>query len=75
MAPTQLARVPEVGEGADGRTCPWCGGATVDRLFVASVRLDACECQTCRARWDEDTETGVYRGRSHKASVLAPRDR
>ena len=54
--------------------CPFCGAYGVDRLFIGSLRVDSCTCQGCRARWDEDTTTGRYRGRGSVESVMAPRD-
>ena len=53
--------------------CPFCSSYDVERLFVASARLDMCECRNCAARWDEDSLTGEYRGRADRASVLMPR--
>ena len=54
--------------------CPFCGMYQVVRLYLAPVRLDSCECLACSARWDEEPETGVYRGRSGRESVVTPRD-
>jgi hypothetical protein len=34
--------------------CPFCSSYAVDRLFVASLRLDSCRCVCCRAQWEED---------------------
>lgn len=53
--------------------CPFCEAYEVDRLYVASLRLDACVCGSCGARWDEDPVSGEYRGRAATQSVLAPR--
>jgi transcription elongation factor Elf1 len=55
--------------------CPYCGAYDVARLFVATVKIDSCECCVCGARWDEEAGTGQYRGRSARSSVLLPRDR
>ena len=54
--------------------CPFCGAYEVDRLYLASLRLDSCECQSCGARWDEDTGSGTYRGRASRESAITPRD-
>ena len=53
--------------------CPYCGAYEVERLYLASVRLDSCECTACGARWDEDAVTGAFRGRATRQSVLGPR--
>ncbi|MBA2283154.1 MAG: hypothetical protein H0W25_18245 [Acidimicrobiia bacterium] len=62
--------------GADGShfTCPFCNSHEVDRLFLASLRIDSCACLSCGARWDEDCESGEFRGRATRSSILAPRD-
>ena len=54
--------------------CPFCGAYEVDRLYLASVRLDSCECTSCGARWDEDPVTGAYRGRASRSSVVLPNE-
>ena len=54
--------------------CPYCGAYGCSRLYLASLRLDSCECSTCGARWDEDPDTGQFRGRASRQSVLAPRE-
>ena len=54
--------------------CPFCGAYEVDRLYLASVRLDSCECSSCGARWDEDPVTGAYRGRASRTSAVLPND-
>lgn len=63
--------VPAVatGEGDDGGRlqCPFCDAYAVDRLYLASMRIDSCICESCGARWDEDTSTGEYRGRQSQA--------
>ena len=53
--------------------CPFCCSYDVTRLYVASLNMDACECLTCAARWDEERGSGQYRGRGHRGSVLMPR--
>lgn len=55
--------------------CPFCSSYDVRRLFLASVRLDSCECTTCSARWDEEPDTGIYRGRGARGSIVVPRER
>jgi hypothetical protein len=55
--------------------CPFCAAYEVERLFLASLRLDSCECLACGARWDEDAESGVYRGRASRTSAAIPRER
>ena len=54
--------------------CPFCASYDVDRLYLASVKLDSCECPACAARWDEEPETGEYKGRSCAASRWSRRD-
>jgi len=58
--------------GAGHLRCPYCQAYEVDRVYVATVRLDACECRACGARWDEQAETGAYRGRAGRSSAVAP---
>ena len=53
--------------------CPYCEAYGVQRLYLASVGLDSCECTNCAARWDEDLGTGASRGRGSARSVVAPR--
>ena len=55
--------------------CPYCGSYDVGRLYLASVHLDSCECRACAARWDEDVESGEFRGRSETALLVAPTNR
>ena len=55
--------------------CPFCTSHEVDRLYLASLRLDSCACLSCGARWDEDADSGQFRGRASRSSILAPRDR
>ena len=66
---------PDASTTSDGGrlTCPFCGSYDVDRLFLASARVDCCSCAHCGARYDEDPTTGAYRGRGDRASVLMPR--
>ena len=47
--------------------CPFCEAYEIDRLYLASLRIDSCVCTSCGARWDEDTSTGQYRGRQSHA--------
>jgi len=54
--------------------CPFCEAYEVERLFLASLRLDSCACVSCGARWDEDPVTGDYKGRSAKESAVTPRE-
>jgi ribosomal protein L37AE/L43A len=60
-------------QGTGHLQCPFCGAYEVERLFLASIGLDACACDCCGARWDEDAASGEYRGRSAASSVLVPR--
>jgi Zn ribbon nucleic-acid-binding protein len=53
--------------------CPFCNSYDENRLFVASLQMDSCECTTCGARWDEDAASGEYKGRANRSSVLLPR--
>jgi len=59
--------------GPSHLACPFCNSYDVDRLFLASLNLDSCECASCGARWDEDKGSGEYLGRAQPASVLIPR--
>jgi hypothetical protein len=54
--------------------CPFCESYEVDRLYLASLGLDSCACAACGARWDEDLESGDYRGRADPQSVITPRE-
>jgi len=71
--PSRPARTADTAT-APHLACPFCGSYDVERLFVASARLDMCECRACSARWDEDSLTGEYRGRADRSSVLMPRN-
>jgi transcription elongation factor Elf1 len=62
-----------VSESPGHFACPFCNSYDVTRLFIASLRMDSCECLTCGARWDEDAKSGKYKGRSNRSSVLLPR--
>jgi ribosomal protein L37AE/L43A len=55
--------------------CPFCHAYQVERLYIGSLHVDSCTCEACGARWDEDIETGRYRGRSSTESVIVPRHR
>jgi hypothetical protein len=63
-----------VGADAGHFQCPYCDSFEVDRLYLASLRLDSCVCLTCSARWDEDPASGEFRGRASRSSVMAPRE-
>ena len=65
--------VTAVSEGQGHLACPFCNSYDVTRLFIASLGMDSCECVTCGARWDEDANSGEYRGRANRSSVLLPR--
>jgi hypothetical protein len=54
--------------------CPFCEAYEVDRLYLASVRLDSCACLACGAQWDEDPISGEYHGRAARTSVTTPRN-
>ncbi len=43
--------------------CPFCGAYEVQRLYLGSLHLDSCQCESCGARWDQDPRSGAYRGR------------
>ena len=51
-------------EGRGHLQCPFCEAYEVQRFYLATPRLDACTCASCGARWDEDHDTGSYRGRT-----------
>jgi hypothetical protein len=61
-------------EGTGPLECPFCEAFEVDRLYLGTLRIDACTCMACGARWDQDTDTGRYRGRGRTESVVAPRE-
>jgi hypothetical protein len=64
-------------EGSTARAhlqCPYCASYAVDRLFIASIDVDSCQCTTCGARWDEDRTTGEYKGRLPRTSIIVPRN-
>ena len=46
----------------------------MERLYLATLRLDSCSCTSCGARWDEDHDSGSYRGRSSQESTVTPRE-
>jgi len=68
-----------VGDNGHGEAahfqCPFCNSYDVCRLYLASVRLDSCECATCGARWEEDAGNRRYRGRADRTSIFIPRQR
>lgn len=47
--------------------CPFCNSYDVNRLFLAGINVDSCDCSSCGARWDEDASTGAYLGRQSQA--------
>ena len=59
-------------ERAGHLRCPFCEAYEVERLYLASLRLDACACGSCGARWDEDPVSGDYKGRSLERGGLGP---
>lgn len=61
-------------DDAEHFQCPYCDSFEVDRLYLASLKLDSCACMACSARWDEDAASGEFRGRASRSSVLAPRE-
>ena len=63
-----------MGDEVEHFQCPYCSSFAVDRLYLASLRLDSCACLTCGARWDEDAASGEFRGRSSQSSVMTPRE-
>jgi hypothetical protein len=38
----------------------------VERLYLATMKLDTCECLSCGARWDQEP-SGTYRGRASRS--------
>lgn len=65
---------PAGGSGEPGRFgCPFCRAFEVDRLYVATLGADSCECRACGGRWDEARDTGRRLGPADGSSVLAPR--
>jgi hypothetical protein len=72
-APTWSDNVPRVTEPARRLGCPYCSSYEVERLYLASVRLDSCRCRACGAGWDEELDTGEFRGRAPRSSALIPR--
>ena len=62
--------------GQSGRLqCPYCDSYEIDRLYLASMRVDSCVCTSCGARWDEDTSTGEFRGRVSQARTSRTQSR
>ena len=57
-------------ERAGHLQCPFCEAYEVERLYLASLRLDSCACSSCGARWDEDPVSGEYLGRASKETVF-----
>jgi hypothetical protein len=55
--------------------CPFCSSYEVARMYLASIHLDACECGACGARWDEEPDSGAYRGLSGRSSAVTPHER
>jgi hypothetical protein len=56
-------------ERAGHLQCPFCEAYEVERLYLASLRVDSCACASCGARWEEDPVTGDYRGRAAKEGL------
>jgi len=54
-------------EPAGRLCCPFCTAYEVERLYLGSFHLDSCECGSCGARWDQDPESGAYKGRASRA--------
>jgi len=52
--------------------CPFCESYGVERLFLASLRVDSCACDSCGARWEEDPISGEYLGRAQRESAVTP---
>jgi hypothetical protein len=72
----EMTAVGHSGAGSEAHfSCPFCNSHEVDRLYLASLRLDSCACLSCGARWDEDADSGAFRGRGSRSSILAPRNR
>ena len=63
--------VPPMTEPARRLVCPYCASYEVERLYLASVRMDSCRCRACGAGWDEELETGQFRGRAASSSAAA----
>lgn len=54
--------------------CPFCASYDVERLFIASLRVDSCACVACQGRWDEDREAGApVEANPDRRSILGPR--
>jgi ribosomal protein L37AE/L43A len=34
--------------------CPFCAAYEVDRLYLGTLRVDACQCRACGAGWEEE---------------------
>ena len=49
----------------DPLQCPFCLAYEVERLYLATLKLDTCECLSCGARWDQEP-SGAYRGRASR---------
>jgi transposase-like protein len=53
--------------------CPYCGAYEVERLYLASSRVDSCTCRSCGERWDQEEATGE-RVESASPSPMLARD-
>lgn len=74
-ASPKMSTSSDTGDTEGHLRCPFCDAYEVERLYLGSLHADSCTCLSCGARWDEDTETGRYRGRGTVDSVIAPRQR
>ena len=70
-----MGRVEAMAESAAHLACPYCGQYGALRLYLASARVDSCECTTCGARWDENPTTGEFLGRVAGQPALTPHQR
>ena len=43
----------------------------LDRLYLATLRIDSCACLSCGARWDEDAESGYFALRVALAEAIS----
>jgi hypothetical protein len=50
--------------------CPFCMSYDVARLYLASARVDACDCATCGMCWDEQRDSGRVLDGIDPASVI-----
>src|SRR3546814_12984492 len=49
--------------------CPFCEAYEVERLYLATLRLDSCPTHSYWARWAEDPARATSRGRPSRSAT------